>query len=336
MNTRPTKSDGAALLELLGQECRSAAVQSALAGIARGMQPELPTEDDFVDWVTVNELGLEFGFITKSHLQATDEDAPGAQDLVLAQLYFYGETPRTRAFPWALPFGLSFGDDAGAVRRKMGAHEASRRSYIRDAWDLPDFSVTVGYRGDDGLIESIYCHLRFAPWPPVHANAARLAPFTPDVFAQLFGLRWSSPRLRERLGPLGYDGTLANVRGAHMADLGREHGITLTFAPGRTVGTPVAEAPDSPALAGVTYHASRDEDATEWQGPLPEGLNFSNSQAVLVEKLGAPDQRQDGDRTGMAVWQRRDYVLSVVYSNIENRVLRVSLFAPTFWRATRG
>ena len=49
-------------------------MQAELAQCAHGMQPELDpdNEESFVDWVTVNEIGLEFGFEDEAYVRALD------------------------------------------------------------------------------------------------------------------------------------------------------------------------------------------------------------------------------------------------------------------------
>ena len=72
--------------------------------------------------------------------------------------------------------------------------------------------------------------------------------------------------------------------------------------------------PRSLAFAAVNFYPSRELDAREWIGPLPCGLAFSDSQADLLTKVGEePASREDGDRTGVAVWQFARFTLSVVY-----------------------
>ena len=195
------------LIKLIGLCSNDVHVQESLSLLARGMQPELDPEDEetLVDWVTVNELGLEYGFEDEAYVRALDPDKRLKGPLLLSQLYFYGDTPTTKPFPYPLPFGLSFDDKAASVRRKLAEYETSRRSYIRDAWRLPKFNLTIAYRGEGGPLESVFCYLPYKAWPSLPGEAELLAPFTPEVFTSLFGLRWSNAVLRTKLEPLGFD-----------------------------------------------------------------------------------------------------------------------------------
>jgi hypothetical protein len=326
------------LLGLLGLSANSAPVQTALIQFAHGMQPELDPHDDeaYRDWVTVNEIGLEFGFEDEAYVRALDMATRRQGVLLLTQLYFYGDTPKTQPFPYPLPFGLAFADDRTTVRRKLGAYDHLRRSYVRDAWRLPDFNLTIAYR-HDGRLESVLCYLRYAPWP-TPANEAELAAlFTPDALSALFGARWSSALLRSRLGPLGYVDALPDARSEHSADLRMSHGIEFGFAPGRQVPASDSEFPEVLALASVTYYGPRVYDARAWVGPMPFGLSFDDSQTRIVERVGRePDQRRDFDQNGYVIWHFERYSLRAEYSNIENHLVRATIMAPGYWAATIG
>lgn len=328
---------GDSLLGLLGVAADSPTIQTALAQFARSKQPELDAnkEDAFVDWVTVNELGLEFGFEDEAYVRAHDVNQRRKGPLLLTQLYFYGDTARTMPFPYPLPFGLALDDDRAAARRKLAAHEALRRSYVRDTWRLPDFDLVVAYRPDNGRIESVLCYIRYTPWPVREGEAEVVAPYTPEAFCALFGARWSSALLRSQLDPLGYASVLADARSEHSADLRIEHGIEFTFAPGREVPTADPQFLRAYALASVTYYGARVYDAREWIGPMPMNLAFADSQFEIVAKLGrTPDERGDFDRTGFALWHLERFSLRTEYSNIENRLLRATIMAPGYWAAS--
>jgi hypothetical protein len=325
------------LLGLLGLAADSAPVQTALMQWAHGMQPELDPDDDeaYRDWVTVNEIGLEFGFEDEAYVRALDMAMRRQGPLLLTQLYFYGDTPKTRPFPYPLPFGLSFADDRAAVRRKLAAYDHLRRSYVRDAWRLPDFNLTIAYRRDDGRLESVLCYLPYSPWPTPAGEAELVASFTPDAFCVLFGARWSSALLRSRLAPLGYAEALPDARSEHNADLRMSYGIEFGFAPGRQVPASDPEFPEALALASITYYGPRVYDAHEWVGPMPLGLSFDDSQTRIVERVGRePDQRRDFDQNGYVIWHFERYSLRAEYSNIENHLVRATIMAPGYWTAT--
>ena len=329
--------NGDDLLDLLGENYDSAPVQAALAQLARGMQPELDPdkEEVFVDWVTVNEIGLELGFEDEAYVRARDPEERRKGALLLTQLYFYGDTARTMPFPYALPFGLDFGDDRSAVHRKLAVYEAQRRSYIRDAWRLAEFNLVVAYRQDNGLLESVLCYIPYTPWPIAKGEFELVSPFTPQVLCDLFGERWSSALLRNQLGPLGYASVLPKARSEHCADLRMTHGIEFGFAPGEHVPAADRQFPHALALASVTYYGARVYDACQWVGPMPLALSFEDSQAQITAKVSRePDYRTEFDRNGFVLWHFDRYSLRAEYSNIENRLLRSTIMAPGYWVAS--
>ena len=317
---------GDQLLQLLGLPLEDPGVQACLVQVARGLQPELdPDDEDMgVDWVTLNEIGLEFGFEDTAFLRALDEELRRQRGLTLSQLYFYGEADRMHAFPWALPFGLTFSDDRDAVRAKLAAYEATRRSYLRDAWQLPGFKLTIAYDTERQLLESIYCQVPHAPWPPIGATPV----LDPDAFRALFGLRWSNTGLRQVLAPFGYDQQLGEVRDEHVADFRRLCGIEVEFAEGRSLAAADRRYPNALAVGAVVYYAERETDARGWTGPLPFGLSFDDTQETLLAKVGAPPSHQaDEVLSGTVTWHFEDTSLRVLYSNLENRPLRITYAA---------
>ena len=68
---------------------------------------------------------------------------------------------------------------------------------------------------------------------------------------------------------------------------------------------------------------------------MPLGLSFDDSQTRIVERVGRePDERRDFDRNGFVIWHFDQYSLRAEYSNIQNRLLRVTIMAPGYWAAT--
>jgi hypothetical protein len=326
--SKPTSGD--ALLALLGMAVEEPAVQACLVALAREMQPELDPDDsdEYVDWIILNEIGLELGFEDEAYLRAWDESMRREGRLLLSQLNFYADTEEMQPFPWRLPFELGFSDDREAVLAKMHAFEDVRRSYIRDAWRMPAFDMTATY-GANGALESVSCRLRCAPWPPDPAAEASAVLPEPAHFVRLFGLRWSSPELRRGLALFGFDDRLAQVRSRRVADLRISHGLQLHFVPSGRLASADQRLPNSPAFSAVQYLSERELDARQWRGALPFGLRFDDTQADLMRKVGAAPARQaDGDLSGLAEWHFPAYILYVLYSNLENRLLRIALMTP--------
>ena len=322
---RPAPYIGDDLLRLLGVNVEEPRARRLLVDLAHGVLPELDPDDpdDIFDWVTVKDIGLEFGFVDQAYFKASDESLRRTAPLVLFQLYFYGDTPTTRPFPYPLPFDLSFADDRAAVHRKLDQYESTRRSYIRDSWRLPDFDVTVGYYRTTGLLESIYCHVPLAPWPVSEP------PVSCAELVALFGRRWSDPDFRDRLAVLDVNHKIPEIRSDHEADFRRAFGFELMFAEARLLEQADKRSPQSLVFSGVTFYSSRDLDARQWSGTLPFGLTFDDTQQQVLDKVRAvPEKHSDQTLIGFARWRLPEFTLSVMYSNVENRVLRVTVEAP--------
>lgn len=316
------------LLTLIGRAADDPLVQTSLDQHAHGMRPELDPDDEeaLFDWVTVNEFGLEYGFEDEAYLRAAPIEERRGGALVLAQIYFYGDTPKTQPYPYALPFGLEFKDDRAAVRQKLVQHEATRRSCTRDFWALPDFCVAVSYAPRSGTVESVLCYLQESPWPASPEADALAALWPPTEFLKLFGRRWSSTELRTRFSPFGYEDELKVVRSEGAANFHRSHGLELHFAPGGDLRSGDPKHPRSLALAGVTFFSSRELDARRWAGELPRGLSFDDTPNEVLHKLGVrPASEDEGALSGTLVWHLEHFTLVVTYSAVECRVLRVAM-----------
>jgi hypothetical protein len=84
-------------------------------------------------------------------------------------------------------------------------------------------------------------------------------------------------------------------------------------------------------FGAVEFYRRRFEDAREWTGELPFGLIFDDSQETMTGKVGrTPDKQQDDRFKGLATWHFSDFSLEVMYNNIENHLVRISLMAPGF------
>lgn len=106
-------------------------------------------------------------------------------------------------------------------------------------------------------------------------------------------------------------------------DLLRSYGATLAFAAGSA----------GPVFRSITLHRNRDMESAGWDGGLPCNLSFEDSPETLFKKIPLqPVQQSDSALTGHAVWHVDGYTLHILYSNLDNRLLRVKLIAPGTWK----
>lgn len=333
----PSVPTGDSFLGLLGLAVDDPRVAASLAQFAHGMQPELdPTDPSkLVDWVRVNEIGLEYGFEDEAYVLAYDPDRRRNGPLICTQLYFYNETDRMKPFPFPLPFGLVFEDDRRTVQQKLVQYQSVHRTYVRDFWALPDFNLVVSYYPQTGKLESVFCYVRYAAWPLKDGQAELAARFPPDRFRSLFGLRWSSEELRTELAPFNYEAALPGVRTEHTADFIVSHGLSLKFSGAYRVPAADQSAPASFVLAGVEFYSSRYEDAREWAGELPLGLKFNDTPKQARDKVGQkPAESGERRLDGTVVFHLPEFTLLVLYSTLENTVVSVTMYAPGYWGTT--
>jgi hypothetical protein len=68
-------------------------------------------------------------------------------------------------------------------------------------------------------------------------------------------------------------------------------------------------------FAGAFFYSEGHEDYSQYQGELPEGLEFSDSRDTVVEKLGPSDWQDDDDGDIYRErWDRPDYKLLLDYA----------------------
>jgi len=326
-----------ALLNLLGQPATSADVIAAMAeygvlGTPALSEPDSPQDDpNWYDWLGAGARGVEFGFVDHAYLLALDPAMRGHGPLILAQLYFYLRQPGVNPYQGQLPLGLAAGDDRAAVRRKIGTLAAGSRHYIRDVWDLRSFRLVVAYRPEDSLIESAAVLLPERPWTPAPDQPQQLPRC--ERLVQLFGLEWGDGALRQALAPLQPELFAGNLEEDEAMDMIHAYGLELLF--------PQAEDPQAEnggcVLAAVRFYRDRELDAYGWKGDMPFAITFDDAPPLLAQRVGrAPDEQQDDDLDGFALWHFPRFSLHVYYSNFANYPLRVTVMRPGFWQSAEG
>lgn len=324
--------DAEALVKLLGLASTDPRVEDALRAYGVMRRPELGIDHDDADgpvvksqdWVTNLSAGIEFGFQEEGAYMGLDQADRGVGPMLLTEIYFYGERPGTRPYPQLLPYGLSLGDGRAAVRARMAPMESSRRSYLRDTWDHPNFRMTVSYADDGAHIDFVVCMLRTEAPEPFEGGTAPMPPVA--TLVGLLGKRMNDPALRQVLVPLGLDRQVLTTATEQVVDFRRTHGFKLAFrkGPGANLGTPATL-----MLHEIECLRAGEFESRGWHGELPMGIGFDDSPETAIAKVGrAPDHQSDQDFAGQAYWALEGYCLLVVYSTMENMVLRVCLTRP--------
>jgi hypothetical protein len=322
------------LVSLLGLRQDDPLVESALRIFSVRRRPHIVVDDEDADgpvvekqaWVKNSHLGIEFGFDDEGAWKGLDETAFGQGPMLLTQIYLYGLHQGVDPYPDEVPFGLRMRDDKPTVRRRMLAFESTRRSHIRDTWDTMGCRVTVAYTADESAIEFIVCMLREPPLRPLSyelAAAPRVA-----TLSQLLGHSLEELEVRSALDPLGLQDRVEDIQDAGRAEF-PVHGLSVDFALGGRRSVPV--------ISGMTFYRERESGSRQWTGGLPHDIAFEDSLDRIAEKMGrTADEEEDEDFVSYAVWHETDLTIHVLYNSMENRVARVSVYAPGVWRRMEG
>lgn len=304
-----------AIVGAFGSPAHADNVEAIFHGLGTYRRPELPADGrSFHEWVLARRKGVELGFADSEYQLAADRHRWGSGELLLVQAYFYSGFDNVQPFVGALPFGLTFADSRHVARAKLAAHEATRHSFRSDTWDVDGYRLTATYADDGAAIDRIACRVLAAP---IRERRITRTPNLDDVIAafgfasrsQAFLGLWPEPLPEEAYRAARDDGEI---------DLTRSYGATLHFTDSRS----------NPVFRAVTLHRNRDCESVGWPGTLPHGLDFEDSLKVLIEKISSPPvQQSDSILAGHAVWHVDRYTLHVLYSNIDNRLLRIKRIA---------
>lgn len=310
--------DAEALISYFGSTSDCLEKKSVWTSLNTLDRPEHPDEGEsrYYDWVLVRRKGLELGFVDSAYDAGTDPARWGHGDMVLVQLYLYAGHSDIQPYQGVMPFGLRWSDTREQVRARLSTYEGTRHSHLTDAWDVPGYRVTVVYADDGRGLSRVVCRrlpaalesrmsLSLPKWQELLNWVGK------SVASPSFALMWHS----------GY------WSNDHVSAAREDGEIDLNSSMGLTLGTECDSA--DPLLRSVTFHRQRDQDGAGWGGELPAGLDFEDSPEDLFRKLDAePVQQADSALTGHAVWHLKDNTLHVLYSNVDNRLIRVKVSAP--------
>lgn len=238
---------------------------------------------------------------------------------MLTQAYFYSGFDDIKPFGGALPFDLTLQDSREVARKKLGDFEPTRHSYRDDTWDVEGYRLSVMYTEGGQAIDRIACRMLAAPIPRKDSVQ------NPDLVrvTDTFGYEVTSPEFRALWSHTLTDDDYRIARDSGELDLTQSYGATVDFA----------ETGVGAVFRAITLHRNRDQESVGWSGPLPQGLDFEDSPDIMFGKLSAqPIQQADSVLTGHEVWHFDNYTLHVLYSNLDNRLLRVKLIALRTWK----
>lgn len=287
------------------------------------------------DWVLVRRKGVELGFVDRAYFNAEPEYRWGLDaNLMLNQLTFFAEGSREGVRGWSdeLPYRLQFSDTRTSARAKLIAHESTRRSGTRDCWTIDDRCLVITYVSDESAIENVYVKLLIKPWPETERQQPNLGV---EQWIALFGQSARSASFKQSVASLDVVERIDEDEDEREVDFTRECGVELYFEHANQLKLDGLVTPSATGVvfAAVKFYRSRDREARQWMGDLPLGLNFDDSIETIITTLKVqPIDRDEGATTGYALWHFPDFSLHLLYSAIENNLLRVTMMAPGYWR----
>lgn len=306
------------LIKLLGRNSLDGVVDAALKkfGMLRNPQVRIDNEDadgpvvEVQDWVINSQSGIEFGFEDEASFCGDDPVEYGIGSMMLTQIYLYGEHEGVNAYQDQLPYGLLMSDDRSIVCSKMTTWESTRRSYVRDVWELPECRMTVSYVKDGEHIGFILLWSRRNALPP--RESLIILPDIQDIINSL-GEVVQSPVVRNVFQQFPLKQSQEDKNLYIRFNLREEYGIELRFM-------------DNLGLSHVVFYREHEMNARGWQGLLPHTLEFNDSPEVLLNKMGQPpDIHNDELFAGSALWDYGRYYIKVSYCTMKNYILTVEL-----------
>jgi len=289
-------------------------------------RPVLPSWEafSFHDWIMARQCGIELGFADEAWQSGAPAYRWGDGPLVLTQAYFYSGIDDIAPHMGSLPFGITFADTRDQVREKLKSAEVHRRSYVTDTWDVQGYRLNVVYHEDGQSVDRVACLM-------VPGDIARDTEVTAPTLAtivQAFGTSLRGEAFGT-LWPQGWDDeSVAMADEDGELDLTDSYGVTACYTGAKA----------RRKLRSVAFHSNRDAESAGWQGELPADLAFDDSPDTLMQKMVEPPAYQaDDGAEGIAVWHRPDHSVTVLYSHVHNRLLRVRVTVPGAWKlATDG
>lgn len=306
-----------------GKEADSPQLEEIYRQLNTLRRPQLPTNDSytFYDWVLVRRRGVELGFVEENYHLGKAKPLWGTGRLLFVQAYYYAGFDDVQRCTMVLPYGLSWEDSREQVRSRMAEAAATlHSSSVSDTWDVQEgYRMTVTYGSNPERAERMVCQQ-----VPANLQAnQRVIPPVLERISSYWGGSVVQPDWRALWLPWLDDDVIKGSVDDGKIDLTDSFGVTLH----------VERDSDIPLLKAISLHSNRDANAVGWQGQLPYGLDFEDSPDVLFQKISVQTvSASQGIVTGYAVWTFHDYTLHVLYSCVDNRLLRIKLIAPGVWR----
>jgi hypothetical protein len=317
------------LIALLGRPATDPAVEQALDHFKIRRRPSVEVDEDdpdgplvrSQDWLKNRRAGVEFGFDEEASFNGHPVSKKGSYPMLLTQLYFYVEHPEVQPYVDPLPFALAPADNRQRARQKLAPFESTRRSWVRDTWEVPEGQLVVSYVDDGSRIGFVLYSLRLPPTPDEGELA--IFPAFEDLLSVL-GRRMDDPLLRRVVRPFRIDNRLQNRGDTVIVLMRKEFGVELHFGGVKSM--------DANALTNIFLFRDREEEARAWKGVLPQRLAFDDSPEVMFRKMAqTPVDKTEEDFVGYALWHLPEFSLQIKYSTMYNWLLKLRIAGPGVW-----
>ena len=313
------------LTEIFGVPADSQPMQSVFTHFNTLRRPELADRDTHHDWVLVRRAGVELGFTEENYHRGEPPTLWGNGDLLFTQVYFYAGFEDVAPYNGELPFGVRWNDTREQVRARLSelAHTL-HSSDVSDTWDVPGYRMTVHYTaGAQQQPDKLVCMQQ--PNRPGAPKDKRTVPSV-DWMVQQWGENVAATQWRAAWNGYLTKTALSEGKEDGVIDLSLNLGISLHVR---------ADAGQL-LLQALSLFGSAYDSATQWAGETPLGLDFDDSPHTLFKKITSkPVKRKDSELSGYAVWHTQDYTVHILYSFVDNRILRIKLLAPGTWKSSQ-
>jgi hypothetical protein len=318
---------------LLGHSLESPEVQRLVSGWE---QLEWIDEEDLLNARTDGRLSLinrDLGlylFFTTAERYALRYGIPRSSGwLVLTRAVFLVDFGHGfNSNPGPLPLGLKPTEPFESIVQRVGRPVRDWYSggrICKGRWLIDDMDVDISF-GRGGIKLVSVTPKRQAP----HTKPPAWSPPSPSEFVELFGSPLSSLRRMPELAALNLGQHSDEIGTYGEADFSAEHGLELYFKHGAEIDRNLYPGPESsePCLSGLRYRVDLDFSSSGYRGPLPMDLDFDDPMPVVMEKVGAPPDKEALDENdGYQRWHLARTDLHVLYSLLEDRIYRVTLLA---------
>jgi hypothetical protein len=325
IHSTSTKGLNVNLSDLFGVRADSQQMQSVFAHFNTLRRPELAESDTYHDWVLVRRAGVELGFTEENYHKGESSTLWGNGELLFTQVYFYAGFDDVAQYSGELPFGVRWSDSREEVRARLSelAHTL-HSSDVSDAWDVPGYRMTVHYSaGAQQQPDKLVCMQQ--PNRPGAPKDERVVP----------SVHWMTQQWGENVATTEWRSACNGYLTKNALSQGKEDGV-IDFSLNLGLSLHVSADEGQLLLQAISLFGQAYDSATQWAGETPLGLDFEDSPHTLFRKITSkPAKRKDGELSGYAVWHTKEYTLHVLYSFVDNRILRIKLLAPGTWKSSQ-